>query len=194
MQDNVRSLVGCVMALIVVCIGCVPAAALEDITGARHPDRWIGTVVARSLNVRSGPGEGYPIIGKLKRGEKITAVDEAGRWVRLESVGDDKAQMWAYRTFVDLPDDFMAPALGDVENAFVDWAAARGDLEEFSIDSSRRLSVVLAEPTSEAGAASIAREIGCEWRARMAIDESVTVTVWPDSGPLGGWIAQSTCP
>jgi hypothetical protein len=46
----------------------------------------------------------------------------------------------------------------------------------------------------EATAAAIAREIGCAWRERMQLDEKVTVTVWPTGGPLGGWVAQATCP
>ena len=162
--------------------------------GESVPDRWEGKVLARSLNVRAGPGEGYPIVGKLKRGDTVTAVDESGRWVRLEGVGDGKTGAWAYRSFVRLPEDFMAPAFGDEENAFIDWAAARGDLAEISVDSSRRLSIVLVEPSDKASATAIAREIGCTWRERMQLDETVTVTVWPQSGPLEGWVAQATCP
>jgi hypothetical protein len=151
-------------------------------------------VIAGSLNVRAGPGEGYPIVGKLVRGDRVVAVDEAGRWVRLEGVGDGSTEAWAYKSFLRLPGDFMAPALGDEENAFIDWAASRGDLAEISIDSTRRLSIVLSKPASESAAAAIARDIGCSWRERMDLDEPVTVTVWPASGPLEGWVAQATCP
>mgnify|MGYP003627218857 CR=1 FL=1 len=168
------------------------AAAADDDAGVRQPKSWQGTVVARSLNVRAGPGDGYPIVGTLQRGDSIVVVGESGRWVRLEQ--DDGAEVWAYRAFVKLPDDFMAPALGDAENAFIDWAAARGDLEEFSIDGSRRLSIVLKAPADEAAASAIAREIGCAWRDRMQMEEIVTVTVWPEDGPFGGWVAQATCP
>jgi hypothetical protein len=172
---------------------CMPVLAADpEIAGERQPDRWEGVVTARSLNVRAGPGEGYPIVGKLKRGERIVAVDEAGRWVKLDGIGD--AEAWAYRAFVRLPDDFMAPALGDAENEFIDWAASRGDLAEFSIDGSRRLSIVLATPGDAAMAQQVAYEIGCEWRARMDLDEKVTATVWPAEGPLAGWVAQATCP
>lgn len=174
--------------------GPVAQAADPEIAGERHAERWEGVVTARSLNVRAGPGEGYPIVGKLKRGEKVVAIDEAGRWVRLDGVDDGDTEAWAYRAFVRLPDDFMAPALGDAENEFVDWAAARGDLVEFSIDSSRRLSIVLATPADADSAQKVAREIGCEWRARMDMEETVTVTVWPEEGPIAGWVAQATCP
>lgn len=157
-------------------------------------NRWEGKVIARALNVRAGPGEGYPVIGKLKRGDVVIAVDESGRWVRLDGVGDGTTEAWADRSFVRLPTDFMAPALGEEENDFIDWAAARGDLAEISIDGSRRLSIVLKAPAGEPAATIIAREIGCEWRKRMDMKESVTVTVWPESGPLAGWVAQATCP
>ena len=167
-------------------------AAEGDSAADRQTDRWQGTVTARNLNVRAGPGEGYPIVETLKRGDKVVAVDEVDRWVRLEGIGEDEA--WAYRPFVRLPDDFMAPALGDLENDFIDWASERGDLAEFAIDSTRRLSIVLSETGDEEEAAAIAREIGCAWRTRMQLDEKVTVTVWPPNGPLSGWVAQATCP
>jgi hypothetical protein len=193
LRDKARPLLAGVLAALLG-IGIGAAAADQEVAGKRAPDRWEGTVLARSLNVRAGPGEGYPIVTTLKRGDAIVAVDEQSRWVRLEGIGEGDVEAWAYRRFLSLPDDFMAPALGDAENDFIDWAAARGDLEEFSIDGVQRLSVVLAVPSDAAGAAAIAREIGCAWRERMQLEEKVTVTVWPDSGPLGGWIAQATCP
>jgi hypothetical protein len=191
LRDNLRFIAVAAAGLILL-IGTGAAIGDDEIAGERQPESWAGTIGVRSLNLRAGPGEGYPIVGTLKRGDAIVAIDESGRWVRLESSGE--TEVWAYRAFVNLPADFMAPALGDAENAFIDWAAARGDLEEFSIDSSRRLSIVLAAPAVEATAAAIAREIGCAWRERMQLDEKVTVTVWPTGGPLGGWVAQATCP
>ena len=169
-------------------------AADPEPAGERGADSWAGKVVTRSLNIRAGPGKGYPIVAKLKRGDAVKAVDESGRWVRLDGVGDGSVQTWAYRSFLWLPEDFMAPALGNEENEFIDWAAARGDLVEISIDSTRRLSIVLANASDEAAAVAVAREIGCAWRERMELDERVTVTVWPESGPLEGWVAQATCP
>lgn len=191
LRDNMRFFAVAAAGLIVL-IGTGAAIGDDEIAGERQPESWAGTIGARSLNLRAGPGEGFPIVGTLKRGDAIVAIDEAGRWVRLEASGE--TEVWAHRSFVNLPDDFMAPALGDAENAFIDWAAARGDLEEFSIDSSRRLSIVLAAPAVEATAVAVAREIGCAWRERMQMDEKVTVTVWPTGGPLGGWVAQATCP
>ena len=184
---------GATFALCALAYGAVQAAEPEP-AGDPLPDHWEGKVVVDRLNVRAGPGESYAIVGKLKRGDSVIAVDESGRWIRIEGIGDGKTDGWAYRAFLRLPEGFMAPAFGDEENAFIDWAAARGDLAEISIDATRRLSIVLAEPAGKSAAAAIAREIGCTWRERMELDEKVTVTVWPKTGPLQGWVAQATCP
>lgn len=184
----------CATLLVVFLIPIVVRAAERSDSNDVSVDHWSGKIIARTLNVRKGPGEGYPIIGKLKRGDEIVAVDESGRWVRLEGFGDGSTEAWIYRAFVRLPKSFMAPALGDKENAFIDWAAARGDLAEISVDDVVRLSIVLAESAGETAAAAIAREVGCSWRERIEVEETVTVTVWPKTGPLEGWIVQATCP
>ncbi len=152
---------------------------------------WTGTVRARSLNVRSGPGEGHNIVGKLRRGDKVQAVDESGRWVRLQS---DKPE-WVSRRWLTLPDDFMAPAFSEAENKFLDWVADRGDLEQLSVDDAGRLSIVLADQSrDDTHAAGLAEEIGCAYRDQTKFDGEVTVTVWPAEGPENGWVVQSTCP
>ncbi len=152
---------------------------------------WEGTVQARSLNVRGGPGEGHEIVGKLRRGDKIIAIDEVGRWVRLKA----DRPTWVSRRWLSLPENFMAPAFSDAENKFLDWVAGRGDLEQLSVDDQGRLSIILADQTqNEAGAAGVAEEIGCAYRTQTGFDGEVTVTVWPAEGPEDGWIVQSTCP
>jgi hypothetical protein len=152
---------------------------------------WEGTVKARSLNVRGGPGEGHEIVGKLRRGDKVVAVDEIGRWVRLQA----DQPTWVSRRWLSLPDDFMAPAFSDAENKFLDWVADRGDLDQLSVDDPGRLSIVLADRTqNETSAAGVAEEIGCAYRTQTGFDGEVTVTVWPAEGPEDGWIVQSTCP
>ena len=176
-----------------VCLGLtVLFGALVPNAGAVAEERsWEGTVRARSLNVRAGPGEGHDIIGKLRRGDKVIAIDEIGRWVRLEA----DRPTWVSRRWLSLPDDFMAPAFSDAENKFLDWIAKRGDLEQLSVDDTGRLSIVLADQTqNDALAAGVAEEIGCAYRERTGFDGEVTVTVWPAEGPEDGWIVQSTCP
>ncbi|MBM3559086.1 MAG: SH3 domain-containing protein [Alphaproteobacteria bacterium] len=45
---------------------------------------WQATVTARTLNVRGGPGDGFPVVGTLARGDIVEAVDEKGGWIRLK--------------------------------------------------------------------------------------------------------------
>ncbi|MHA1566486.1 MAG: SH3 domain-containing protein [Alphaproteobacteria bacterium] len=178
------------------CIGLSMLLLVAGQSLAQEPLRvrgiWQGVITARSLNVRGGPGENYDIVSKLKRGAKVEAVDAIGRWVRLNMEGE----AWVHRRFVKLPEDFMAPAFSDAENAFLDWAAARGDLEEVSVDDDGRISVVLtAEQGDDAAvAATIARDVGCGYREQLAYELPVTVTVWPEAGPAEGWVAQASCP
>lgn len=162
---------------------------------------WEGSIRVKILNVRGGPGEGYDIVAKLKRGDKVTAVDQSGRWVRVtgfkaegSAEGAPEIDAWVHRSLVNLPKNFMAPAFGDAENAFVDWAIERGDLSELSIESTQRLSLVLADETDKEKAAEIASEVGCAYRKQLKIAEPVTVTVWSAKGAAAGWIAQQTCP
>lgn len=162
---------------------------------------WQGTVRVKNLNVRGGPGEGHGIVARLKRGNKITAVDQSGRWVRIiglkaDGSGEDAPDIdaWVHRSFVRLPKNFLAPTFGDAENSFVDWAIARGDLSELSIESNERLSLVLAEETDKALAPDIALEVGCAYREQLEIAETVVVTVWTDKGAAAGWLAQVSCP
>jgi len=176
-----------------------PAPALADEHIAARS--WQGTIRVKDLNVRGGPGEGHDIVARLKRGDKVTAVDQSGRWVRIiglkaEGSGEDAPDIdaWVHRSLVNLPKNFMAPAFGDAENAFVDWAIARGDLSELSIESSERLSLVLAEETDKESAPDIALEIGCAYREQLKIAETVTVTVWTSKGAAAGWISQVSCP
>lgn len=176
-----------------VVVGALWVAALSGVHAQQREvqEIWTGTITARSLNVRSGPGEGYEIIAKLRRGDEVDAVDQVGRWVRL----DGEEQAWVHRSFVKLPKSFLAPAFSEGENAFLDWAAERGDLAEISVESTGRISMVLAEGRSHDTEAieAIAREVGCAYRERAEHAGRVTVTVWPADGPANGWLLQATC-
>ena len=181
-----------------VLFGASAPARADEPTSKRS---WQGTIRVKNLNVRAGPGEGHDIVARLKRGDKITAVDQTGRWVRiigLKAGGDGKGasdiEAWIHRSFVRLPKDFLAPTFGDAENAFVDWAIARGDLSELSIESNEKLSVVLAEDINTAHAELIAFEIGCAYRDQLKIAEPVVVTVWTGQRAAAGWLTQVSCP
>ncbi len=186
------------IAIVLLTMAATGLVYAQDVTAKRS---WEGTIRVKTLNVRAGPGEGHDIVAKLERGDKITAVDQSGRWVRViglkaENAGAESPDIeaWVHRSFVNLPKDFLAPTFGDAENAFVDWAIARGDLLELSIESNERLSVVLAEEINKAHADLIAFEIGCAYRDQLKIAEPVVVTVWTGKGPAAGWIAQISCP
>ena len=50
-------------------------------------DLGTGTVTASSLNVRSGPGTGYSIIGGLFKGNKVTVKSKTGSWYAINFNG-----------------------------------------------------------------------------------------------------------
>lgn len=155
---------------------------------------WEGTVRARTLNVRAGPSTGQQIVAKLKQGDIIEAFDEQGRWVHIRGFDSAGTNGWVSRGFLNLPDDFMAPAFGDIENAFLEWVSDRGDLAEISVEADHRLSMVMADDVPQSRAPSVAREVACAYRTRLGLDEEVVATVWPPEGPERGWTAQVSCP
>ena len=60
------------------------SADYMDIVGASNPQPKTiptnGTVTANTLNVRSGPGINYKIIGQLNQGEKVEIEKKVGNW------------------------------------------------------------------------------------------------------------------
>lgn len=155
---------------------------------------WEATISARTLNVRAGPGEVHPIISKLKRGDDVRAFDQDGRWVHIREFDDTGVSGWVHRSFVRLPKDFLAPAFGEAENAFLEWASERGDLSEVSVEADDRISMVLGDDVAAERADGIAREVACAWRELLDPKVDVTATVWPEAGPGAGWLTQTRCP
>lgn len=158
------------------------------------PKSWEGTISARTLNVRAGPSPGQEIIERLKRGDRVEAFDEDGRWVRIRKFDDSGKTGWISRAFVRLPKDFMAPAFGDLENEFLEWASARGDLSVVSVEAENQLSLVLNRDSGKDASARVAREVACNYRERLSLEVPVMATVWPESGAQDGLIVQVTCP
>lgn len=167
-------------------------AVVHSAPAQERAKSWTGTVTARVLNVRAGPGEGYDILDTLERGQKVEVRDQEGRWIRLSR--DDEA--WVYRAFVRLPKDFMAPLFTQAQNAFLEWAAETGDLQEISVDGEGKLSVILVPALYEEPGRikEIARTIACAYRTRLKMDTPVLVTVWSEYGPAAGWVMQARCP
>jgi len=54
---------------------------LVDSTSANNT----GTVKAMALNVRKGPGTGYDRVATLRLGEKVTILENQGKWLRIKS-------------------------------------------------------------------------------------------------------------
>jgi len=159
-----------------------------------HGRSWDATISARTLNVRAGPGQRHEIVSKLKRGDKVRAFDEDGRWVHIRDFDGAGTVGWIHRSFVRLPKDFLAPAFGDRENEFLEWASERGDLSEVSVEADDRISIVLSPDIVVDRAGAIAREVACAWRDLFDPKRDVTATVWPSKGPNEGWLNQTRCP
>lgn len=158
------------------------------------PKSWDGTISARTLNVRAGPSQSQEIVARLKRGDRVEAFDEDGRWVHIRSFDESDKTGWISRSFINLPKDFMAPAFGELENGFLEWASARGDLSVVSVEAEDQLSLVLDGVSGVAASGRVAREVACNFRAQLSFDGPVTATVWPESGAQDGWVVQVTCP
>jgi SH3-like domain-containing protein len=158
------------------------------------PKSWEGTISARTLNVRAGPGQSQKIVGRLKRGDRVVAFDEEGRWIHIRDFDGSVETGWISRAFINLPKNFMAPAFGDLENAFLEWASARGDLSVVSVEAENQLSLVLDQVSGVAVSERVAREVACSYRAQLSVDGPVTATVWPEAGAQDGWIVHVSCP
>lgn len=60
-----------------------PSPASTDGSGQQ------GTVAVSLLNLRSGPGQDYPIVGQLPLGTFVTIMEQRGDWYRVRSVQGD---------------------------------------------------------------------------------------------------------
>lgn len=196
--------VSTVVYLVILISCCVSVCFTTTYANNYKPVRsWQGSVWVKTLNVRDGPGEGYKIVSRLKRGDNVNAIDQQGRWVRITGISygshDNKDKLttnefWVHRSFVHLPKKFMAPKFGNKENSFLDWAIARGDLAELSIESDNSLFITLSHITKVSNAKRIALEVGCAYRKQLALNKPVTVTVWGKEGTKDNWIVQISCP
>lgn len=59
-----------------------------------YPKRYSATVTASALNVRSGPGSGYPIIGKKYRNQSVYVTHHNGAWRRIAWPGGRTAYVY----------------------------------------------------------------------------------------------------
>jgi len=55
-----------------------------------------GAVTARKLNLRSGPGENYSVIGRVQKGATLKEIERKGDWIHVEPPGDSYAFVAAH--------------------------------------------------------------------------------------------------
>ena len=65
-------------------------------------------VRAPELNIRSGPGTQFDILGELKRGDPVTVIDQLEDWRKIEV--PDTVTLWISRTYVQVPPSAELPA------------------------------------------------------------------------------------
>ena len=53
------------------------------------------TVIPRRLNLRSGPGENYSVLGRIQRGERVGQIEIKGDWMEIEAPANAYAFMAA---------------------------------------------------------------------------------------------------
>ena len=66
-------------------------------------------VIPRRLNVRSGPGENYSILGRIERGTVVREVETKGEWMKIEAPTNSYAFVAAHLLSTDPAD--LGPAL-----------------------------------------------------------------------------------
>ena len=160
-------------------VGSAPAPAAD------------GEVTARSLNIRSGPGTRYAVINSVKRGTKLPIDKVVGLWVKIK--WQDEA--WVLRRYIKLPKQFQVDKELAKQDAFLDWAAGSGHVEELSIEGPGRISVVLvsARYGDRGRLLGAARKIACGYRDKLGYAGEITVTVWTAPGPGRREVARTGC-
>lgn len=70
-----------------------------------------GTVSASRLNVRSGPGVNYRVLGQLRQGDEVEILDRVNGWLKIVYPAAQDGQAWVSGNFVRI-DGATAPAGG----------------------------------------------------------------------------------
>jgi cell wall-associated NlpC family hydrolase len=70
----------------------------------------VGVVKAGALNVRSGPGKEYSVIGTLSRGSKVTLYENTGKWYKITYKGKNAYISASFVTVTTTPKPEPKPA------------------------------------------------------------------------------------
>ncbi|MDF3129852.1 SH3 domain-containing protein [Kiritimatiellaeota bacterium B1221] len=66
-------------------------------------------VRAPELNVRSGPGTQFIILGELKRGDPVSVIESLEEWRKIEP--PEAVTLWISRDFVQIPESALLPEI-----------------------------------------------------------------------------------
>jgi uncharacterized membrane protein YidH (DUF202 family) len=81
----------------------MPEPTEEPTATEETPGEPRAVVTNDTLNIRSGPGTGYPIVGSLKRGDEVTVTgrNKTGTWLAITTDGDLEGWVYAEYTSVN---------------------------------------------------------------------------------------------
>jgi SH3-like domain-containing protein len=111
-------------------------------------------VRARVLNMRSGPGTQFDVLGQLERMDAVTVLERYDEWRRIQPT--DAVQVWIFRELVQVMDPVEAED-ADTEVVESDFEAVPADLVADEVD----------EPAEEIGE-EVADEAAAEAAAEAA--------------------------
>jgi N-acetylmuramoyl-L-alanine amidase len=82
-----------------------PAFPLENVCasvlGREEEERERYEVTASTLNIRSGPSVGFPLVSDpLKRGTAVVLLEKRGRWNKVELVKNGDIEGWVHNQFL----------------------------------------------------------------------------------------------
>jgi dipeptidyl aminopeptidase/acylaminoacyl peptidase len=91
-----------IVAVMAFLVSATPAAVLADTTSGVTL-----TVSVPALNVRGGPGTGYPILGALHQGDQrnVSGRDATGAWYQVPVVAGGAQLGWVYGALVQVSGD-----------------------------------------------------------------------------------------
>jgi heme/copper-type cytochrome/quinol oxidase subunit 2 len=76
-----------------------PTVEPEPMATEEEPSEPRAVVTNDTLNIRTGPGTGYPVVGSLKRGDEVTVTgrNKAGTWLAITT--DGGLEGWVYAEY-----------------------------------------------------------------------------------------------
>ncbi|MBP2024023.1 cell wall-associated NlpC family hydrolase [Clostridium punense] len=99
-------------------VGWVYGEFVETKKTIKNTSNKTGTITADSLNIRSGAGTSFSILGSLKSGAKIDIIDSANGWFQISYNGATGYVSGEYVTLNTGNSDNSRPSRGDSESNF----------------------------------------------------------------------------